>query len=150
MEDEVPLLDYVNPIIYQIEVNAHGTDRLFIADKLSEGKVRFFIGPKVSARTRTDFHSDFLSTIKIERFRFSLRLTLNVCWEYPCHVMSNFRSPTRMQAKRYLTRPMCCVSVVLNAFVNSAHILKHILFVQTMNQITLCYILAINSLTLIY
>ena len=66
----------------------------------------------------------------LERFRFYLRLTLNVCGEYPCHVMSNFRSPTQMQAKNIflLTRPMCCVSVVLNAFVNSAHILKHILF----------------------
>ena len=66
----------------------------------------------------------------IERFIYSLRLTLSVCVEYPCHVMPTFRSPTRIQVKKIfrLTRPMCCVSVVLNAFVNSAHISKYILF----------------------
>ena len=43
-----------------------------------------------------------------------------------------FWSTTHMQAKKTfrLTRPVCCESVVLNAFVNSVHTLKYIPFAQ--------------------
>ena len=46
MAGEASLLDYVTLIFFRTEVNAHGL--IFIADKLSERKVQFFIGPKIS------------------------------------------------------------------------------------------------------
>ena len=45
---------------------------------------------------------------------------------------------------------MCCVSVEMNAFVNSVYTLKYIPFAQMMNKITSCYTVAINFLNLIY
>ena len=60
-----------------------------------------------------------------------------------------------MQAKKRLkfTRPVCCVSVVLNAFVNSADMLKHNILCPDDEQNHLMlheYILEINCLNLIY
>ena len=60
-------------------------------------------------RSLENFSNSMVSKKTIERFRFSLRLTLNVRCEYPCHVMSNFRSPTRMQAK--------------NIYIDTSHVL---------------------------
>ena len=48
MACEDPLLDYVNPIFVGLKLTH--TDRFFITDKLSEEKVRFIIGRKISAQ----------------------------------------------------------------------------------------------------
>ena len=58
---EVPLLDDVTPIFYWTEVSAHGP--IFCRKQLREKIVAILYRSK-SQRTRTDFHSDFLSTIK--------------------------------------------------------------------------------------
>ena len=58
---EVPLLDDVTPIFYQIEVSAHGP--IFCRKQLRE-KIGAILYRSKSQRTRTDFHSDFLSTTK--------------------------------------------------------------------------------------
>ena len=58
---EVSLLDDVIPIFYRTEVSAHGP--IFCRKKLRENIGAILYRSK-SQRTRTDFHSDFLSTIK--------------------------------------------------------------------------------------
>ena len=85
----------------------------------------------------------------LERLRF---FTVNAKRSCGIPLSRDFGSPTHMQAKKILrfTRPVCCVSVVLNVFVNSVHTLKHIPFTQTVNKITPCYTFANNCLNLIY
>ena len=58
---EVSLLDDVTQIFYQTEVSAHGPT--FSRKQLRE-KIRAILYRSKSQHTRTDFHSDFLSTIK--------------------------------------------------------------------------------------
>ena len=58
---EVSLLDDVTPTFYRTEVNAHGP--IFCRKQLRE-KIGAILHRSKSQRTRTDFHSDFLSTIK--------------------------------------------------------------------------------------
>ena len=58
---EVSLLDDVTPIFYRTEVSAHGP--IFCRKQLRE-KIGAILYRRKSQRTRTDFHSDFLSTIK--------------------------------------------------------------------------------------
>ena len=59
--DEVQLLDDVTPIFYRTEVSAHGP--IFCRKQLRE-KIGAILYRSKSQRTRTDFHSDFLSTRK--------------------------------------------------------------------------------------
>ena len=58
---EVSLLMYVTPIFYRTELNARGP--IFCRKQLREKIGPSFYRTK-SQRTRTDFHSEFLSTIK--------------------------------------------------------------------------------------
>ena len=58
---EVPLLDDVTPIFSRSEVSAHGP--IFCRKQLRE-KISAILYRCKSQRTRTDFHSDFLSTTK--------------------------------------------------------------------------------------
>ena len=58
---EVQLLDDVTPIFYRTEVNAHGP--IFCRKQLRE-KIGAILYRSKSQRTRTDFHSDFLSARK--------------------------------------------------------------------------------------
>ena len=58
---EVSLLDDVTPIFYRTEVSAHGP---IICRKQLREKIGAILYRSKSQRTRTDFHSDFLSTIK--------------------------------------------------------------------------------------
>ena len=58
---EVPLLDDVTPIFYRTEVSAHGP--IFCRKQLQE-IIRAILYRSKSQRTRTDFHSDYLSTRK--------------------------------------------------------------------------------------
>ena len=58
---EVSLLDDVTPIFYRTEVSAHGP---IICRKQLREKIGAILYRNKSQRTRTDFHSDFLSTIK--------------------------------------------------------------------------------------
>ena len=58
---EVSLLDDVTPIFYQTEVSAHGP--IFCRKQLREKNGAILYRSK-SQHTRTNFHSDFLSTIK--------------------------------------------------------------------------------------
>ena len=61
---EVSLLDDVTPIFYRTEVSAHGP--IFGRMQLRE-KIGAILYRSKSQRTRTDFRSDFLSTIKKNR-----------------------------------------------------------------------------------
>ena len=58
---EVSLLDDVTPIFYRTGVSAHGL--IFCRKQLRE-KIGEILYRSKSQRTRTDFHPDFLSTIK--------------------------------------------------------------------------------------
>ena len=58
---DVPLLDDVTPIFSRTEVSAHGT--IFCRKQLRE-KIGAILYRSKSQRTRTDFHSDFLSSTK--------------------------------------------------------------------------------------
>ena len=58
---EVSLFDDITPIFYRTEVSAHGP--IFFRKQLRE-KIGAILYRSKSQRTRTDFHSDFLSTIK--------------------------------------------------------------------------------------
>ena len=55
------LLDDVTPIFYRTDVSAHGP--IFCHKQLRE-KIGAILFRNKSQRTRTDFHSDFLTTIK--------------------------------------------------------------------------------------
>ena len=58
---EVPLLDDVTPILYRTEVSAHGP--IFCRKQLRE-IIGAILYRSKSQCTRTDFHSNFLSTTK--------------------------------------------------------------------------------------
>ena len=58
---ELQLLDDVTPTFYRTEVSAHGP--IFCRKQLRE-KIGAILYRSKSQRTRTDFHSDFLSTRK--------------------------------------------------------------------------------------
>ena len=58
---EVSLLDDVTPIFHRTEVSAQGP---IICRKLLQEKIGAILYRIKSQRTRTDFHSDFFSTIK--------------------------------------------------------------------------------------
>ena len=78
---DVSLLDDVTPIFYRTEVSAHG--RIFCRKQLRE-KIGAILYRSKSQRTRTDFHSDFLSTIKESvHVRWALSIMYSCCpWAY--------------------------------------------------------------------